>query len=251
MAVESSKEFARISNIYDRGRSAENVEFWAEEAERLVGLHEGSLVMDLGCGTGIYGLGIMERSSSVVFGFDPVPDMLGKARDKAPGFPVLRAVAEKIPARSGVLDLIYASQVWHHIAGRQEAADECARVLRRGGCMIVRTISHDQLKGKTVFKYFPEILPNQLRAYPSDDEFRAYFRKAGFSSTEILPYNMERFQTAGELIEVAEKRLWSMFRPITRQGLAKGVAELRRWDEEHGGAPVRNDETITLVVGRK
>jgi ubiquinone/menaquinone biosynthesis C-methylase UbiE len=251
MAVESSREFARISNIYDRGRSAENVEFWAEEAERLAGLDGCSLVMDLGCGTGIYGLGIMERSGSFVLGFDPVPDMLGKAREKSPGFPVFRAVAESIPVRSGVLDLVYASQVWHHIAGRQEAADECARVLRVGGCMIVRTISHDQLRGKTVFRYFPEILPNQLRAYPSDDEFRAYFRKAGFSSTEILPYDMERYQTAGELIEVAEKRLWSMFRPITQQGLERGIAELRRWDEEHGGAPVRNDETITLVVGRK
>jgi ubiquinone/menaquinone biosynthesis C-methylase UbiE len=251
MAVESSREFARISGIYDRGRSAENVEFWAEEAERLAGLSEGSLVMDLGCGTGIYGLGIMERSSSAVFGFDPVPDMLGKAREKAPDFPVLRAVAEKIPVRSGVLDLVYASQVWHHIVGRQEAADECARVLRAGGCIIVRTISHDQLRGKAVFRYFPEILPNQLRVYPSDEEFRTYFRKAGFGSTEVLPYNMERHQTAGELIEVAEKRLWSMFRPITQQGLERGVAELRRWEEEHGGAPLRNDETITLVVARK
>jgi hypothetical protein len=117
--------------------------------------------------------------------------------------------------------------------------------------MIVRTISHDQLKGKTVFKYFPEILPNQLRVYPSDDEFRTYFRRAGFSSTEILPYNMERYQTAGELIEVAEKKLWSMFRPITPRGLERGVAGLRRWDEEHGGAPVRNDEAITLVVTKK
>ena len=251
MAAESSREFARISGIYDRGRSAENVEFWAEEAERLAGLSEGSLVMDLGCGTGIYGLGIMERSSSAAFGFDPVPDMLEEAKGKAPDFSALRAAAEKIPVRSGILDLIYASQVWHHIVGRQEAADECARVLRPGGCMIIRTIGHDQLKGKIVFRFFPEILPNQLRVYPSDEGFRTLFRSAGFNSTEILPYNMERYQSAGELIEVAEKRLWSMFRPITQEGLEKGAAELRRWDEEHGRAPIRNDETITLVVARK
>ena len=69
--------------------------------------------------------------------------------------------------------------------------------------------------------------------------------------TETYPYNVERYQSSDEFIEIAEKKLWSMFRPITQAGLEKGVAELKQWKKEHGNEPIRNDETITLFVGRK
>jgi hypothetical protein len=62
---------------------------------------------------------------------------------------------------------------------------------------------------------------------------------------------MERYQSADEFIEIADKKLWSMFRPITQAGLERGVAELKRWKREHGDDPIRNDEMITLYVGRK
>ena len=42
-----------------------------------------------------------------------------------------------------------------------------------------------------------------------------------------------------------------MFRPISKEGLEKGVAELKRWKNEHSAEPIRNDEMITLFVGRK
>jgi hypothetical protein len=42
-----------------------------------------------------------------------------------------------------------------------------------------------------------------------------------------------------------------MFHPITQVGLEKGVAELKRWKMEHPEEPIRNDEMITLFVGRK
>jgi hypothetical protein len=42
-----------------------------------------------------------------------------------------------------------------------------------------------------------------------------------------------------------------MFRPITEEGLRKGVEDLQKYYAESGGASVRNDEMITLVVPRK
>ena len=42
-----------------------------------------------------------------------------------------------------------------------------------------------------------------------------------------------------------------MFRPISEEGLRRGVEALRRYHEESGGEPVRNDELITLVVASK
>ena len=247
----SSSEFHRISGEYDKGRISEDIAFWAQEARKIGGLTESSLVVDMGCGTGNYGMGIRGIVGCTVVGFDPVPGMLRQAIEKDLGFPIVRAVSEKMPFRSNTFDMIYAAQMWHHVQGRQESANECYRVTRRGGVKIVHTISHSQLHEKVVFKFFPEIMENQLRVYPSDDEFNDIFRKAGFTKVEIHPYKIERYQSASELIEVAEKKLWSMFRPISDEGLKKGVDYLREYEKDHNGEPVRNDELITLFVASK
>jgi len=250
MAV-SNPHFNKVSEEYDKGRVSEDIWFWAGEAETLAHLDSSSLVVDMGCGTGNYGLDIQARTRATVIGFDPSAGMLKQAKEKTPEFSVVQSVAEHMPFRGNVFDLLYAAQVWHHIIDKQEAANECYRILKRGGTKIAHTISHDQLNQKAVFKFFPEIRQNQLDVYPSDEAFKEYFRNAGFRLTEVYPYDMERYQSADEFIEIAEKKLWSMFRPITQAGLARGVAELRRWKAEHGDAPIRNDEMITLFVGRK
>ena len=236
---------------YDKGRRSENVEFWAGETARLACLHEESLALDLGCGTGIYTLGIGLRTSASICGLDPDIAMLAQARGRSSSIPWILAVGERIPIRSGVFDGIFSSQVWHHIPDKQKAADECFRVLKSGGMLLIRTILHEQMRRKVIFRYFPEILAPQLDVYPSKEDFNRYFKNAGFSSTEHLSYTLERYQPASELIEIAEKRLWSMFRNITHEGLQRGIAELRRYEKDHSGQPVRNDETVTLVVARK
>ena len=200
-------DFTEIAKDYDKGRSGENVGFWAEEARRLARLGDGPLILDLGCGTGIYTLGIGSLASATMCGLDPSVGMLRRAMEKSASTHWFNAVGERMPVRSSVFDCVFSSQVWHHIEDRQGTADECGRVLRTGGAVVIRTISHDQLRGKTVFEFFPEILGNQLRVYPSMEDFERYFGNAGFASTEHFAYELERYQPASEFIEVAQKKL--------------------------------------------
>jgi ubiquinone/menaquinone biosynthesis C-methylase UbiE len=244
------KVFTKIAVDYDKGRRGEDVGFWAGEAERFGGLSSDSRVLDLGCGTGLYTVGIAERTFATVCGLDPAVGMLVQARLKSTGVHWFNAVGENLPLRPGFFDCVFSSQVWHHITDKQGTAHECCRVLK-AGVVIIRTISHEQLRKKVVFTYFPEILANQLKAYPSNEDFARYFGNAGFSNTEHYAYGLERYQAASEFIEVAQKKLWSMFRQISSRGLERGVEELRRFERENPGEMIRNDETITLVVARK
>ncbi len=248
--VISNPHFNKVSGNYDRGRVSEDIWFWAGEAEKIARLNASSLVLDMGCGTGNYGLGIAARTGCAVVGFDPSIGMLKQAGEKAPGFPIVQAVGEQMPFRGGVFDLVYAAQVWHHVHDRGAAAKECGRVLRKGGTKIAHTIGHAQLHEKVVFKFFPEIKQGQLDAYPSDEEFKTIYADAGLK-IEIIPYLIERYQTPDEFMEIAEGKLWSMFRPISEEGLERGVVMLRKWKKEHPGESIRNDEMITLFVGRK
>jgi len=244
-------EFTKIATDYDKGRRGEDVGFWAAEVERFAGLSGESMVLDLGCGTGVYTLGIAESTSATMCGLDPSIGMLEQARLKSGSVHWFNAVGEVLPLRSGFFDCIFSSQVWHHIVDKQGTAHECGRVLRPGGTVVIRTISHEQLREKVVFTFFPEILGNQLQVYPSNEDFGRFFGVAGFSSTEPHAYALERHQTPTEFIEIARKKLWSMFRPISEEGLERGVEELKRFEREHPGEPIRNDETITLVVAKK
>lgn len=247
----SGKEFSRIASEYDKGRRGENLELWGNETKRLAGLEEENLVLDLGCGTGLYTVAIGRESDALMLGMDPAVGMLGQAREKSRDVHWFNGIGEWLPIRECFLDCIFSSQVWHHIQDKQGTADECGRTLKEGGAVVIRTIGHRQLHEKVVFKYFPEIKQNQLDVYPSDEDFERYFKNAGFSSVEFHEYSEERYQSVDEFVEIAEKKLWSMFRPITDEGVRKGVEALRRYQDESGGAPVRNDEMITLVVPRK
>ena len=245
------KEFTRIASEYDKGRSSENVDFWTGETKRLAGLKQGTILLDLGCGTGIYTIEMGSRTGATMCGLDPSAGMLNQAREKTSEVHWFSATGESLPVREEVFDCVFSSQVWHHIEDKQGTANECGRVLKQGGTVVIRTISHDQLRRKVVFEYFPEIMENQLKVYPSEEEFNRYFSEAGFASTEHLGYEMERYQTVDEFIEIAEKKLWSMFRSITNEGLERGIEKLRQHARDQPGQPVRNNETITLVVSRK
>ncbi len=247
----SGKEFSKIANEYDKGRRGENIPLWGRETKRLAKLDENSLVMDLGCGTGLYTVGVGAEADCMMLGMDPVPSMLGQARDKSRSVNWFTGIGEWLPLRSEVLDCIFSSQVWHHIEDKQGTANECGRVLKSGKFVVIRTISHSQLHRKVVFHYFPEIKQNQLNVYPSNEDFTRYFTNAGFASVDFHEYSEERYQSVDDFVEIAQKKLWSMFRPITEEGLKKGVAELLAYKEAHDGAPVRNDELITLVVAAK
>ncbi len=84
-------EFTKIAHDYDKGRSGEDVIFWAGETKELARLDEESIILDMGCGTGIYTVGLKDHTSATTCGLDPSVGMLsaraeGHVRGNLTGF---------------------------------------------------------------------------------------------------------------------------------------------------------------------
>ena len=108
---------------YDKGRRRDNISLWIKEAVRLSGVNSSSIILDLGCGTGSYALGLLEETHSTVIGLDPSSEMVNEGRLKRRGdINWIESVAESIPIRNEIIDLIFLSLVWHHLKDKHARA---------------------------------------------------------------------------------------------------------------------------------
>ena len=138
-----------------------------------------SLAVDLGCGTGRFSGMLAAELSAWVIGFDPSAKMLDHARRKpATGLVVFgRAAAEALPLPSGCVDLVFMSQIYHHLPDPAAAARESRRVLRPGGYVCIRTGTRENDVVAPIF--FPSVRAMLDADLPSGDEIKSTFAAAG------------------------------------------------------------------------
>jgi ubiquinone/menaquinone biosynthesis C-methylase UbiE len=151
----------RMSTGYESGRalSAEAVDTWAKVVAPFVQHDEGFRILDLGAGTGRFAALFARTFKAQVTGVEPSKGMLAVATrgDKLTNLAYVAGAAECIPLRSESCDLVWLSQVWHHIRDHQACGRELRRVVvSDGACVLIRGAFGDQLDGfPTFFRYWP------------------------------------------------------------------------------------------------
>jgi ubiquinone/menaquinone biosynthesis C-methylase UbiE len=109
--------------------------------------------------------------------------MIDQARRKPATSPVVfgRASAHELPLPHGCVDLVFMSQIYHHLPAPAAVARECRRVLRVGGYVCVRTGTREN--DVVVPNFFPAVRTMLDADLPSGDEIRSNLAIAGFSPT--------------------------------------------------------------------
>jgi SAM-dependent methyltransferase len=112
------------------------------EVRRLLGASlEGAEVLDVGAGTGIASLALLNSGARRVIALEPdASDEVGRGAiarlDAERRIEVLDAFGEAIPLEDATVDIVYARQLMHHAEDLPRLVSECARVLRPGGVMV-------------------------------------------------------------------------------------------------------------------
>lgn len=95
-------------------------------------------VLDGGCAFG-YGTAPLAAKAKIVYGCDPSPDLIARARANCPGVEFEICPLEKTPYASESFDAITLTDVLEHVADETAALDELFRVLKPGGRLIITT----------------------------------------------------------------------------------------------------------------
>jgi SAM-dependent methyltransferase len=145
------------------------------------GLKSGTVVADIGSGTGIF-TRLLVESGAKVFAVEPNADMRAEAERTLSGFTSVDARAEATTLESASLDLIVAAQAfhWFDVAA---ARVEHARILRPGAHSALIWNDRD-LASNAFLREYERILTEYCPGYPvlqgkadTPDKFDAYFGK--------------------------------------------------------------------------
>jgi SAM-dependent methyltransferase len=96
----------------------------------------GGRYLELGCGTGADAVALADRFGVGVTGVDRSRTMVAEARQRGVETVVV-ADAHQLPFASGSFDGAWADRTFQHLADPSDALAELARIVRRGGTVVV------------------------------------------------------------------------------------------------------------------
>ncbi len=150
----TSPQIGRFSNV-DASKEAEQFVAFLERIERLptagelrersyelLDAGEGSMVVDVGCGTGRVVDDLAGRGIKAI-GVDISEQMIAVARQRFPNRDFRLAAAESLPFEDDVLDRYRAERLYQHLKDPVRALAEARRVLAPGGRIVLVDQDYD------------------------------------------------------------------------------------------------------------
>ena len=206
------------------------------------GIHAGSKVLELGCGTGNYICATASRTGCSAWGVDQSSAMLSKAHSQEPPVTWICAPAENPGLTDVQFDFVFNVDAVHHFQDRARVFSEIACLLLTTGTVCTATDSEEIIQHRAPLSiYWPETVELEIARYPRINTLETELRDAGFVNlrreevsatgwlTDPTPYRAKVFSALRLLPE-----------PIFERGLKRLEANLAK-------GPVRSVSRYLLL----
>jgi len=191
-------------------------------------INEKSFVLDFGCGTGNYACAIKKLTNANVFGVEPSDGMRLKAQEKNKDIEFVKGDHNSIPFDNDLFDLIYMTEVIHHVPDLKAMFTEFFRLLKPNGLVCILTESHKQLETRFWTKYFPTTVTAEKKRYPDIPDIISSANQCGFILEETINTDNEQtFAISFEFVVLVENKGYSMFRLISDEDFEIGLTNLK------------------------
>lgn len=184
------------------------------------GLKKGQKVLDVGCGTGVFGIDMAKQGGEIT-GLDISPEAVQFANNWAKkeklSFKGVVGDAESLPFKDSIFDLVFFGAVLHHFPNPKKAICEAERVLKKGGRLVlVEPNGNNPVLRLSRFlarflanKYAEEILATKNETIHTCSDYIKFLKNAGFGNFQIkylekLPAHKKIF-TKNLFLKVAVK----------------------------------------------
>lgn len=193
-------------------------------------LVESDRLADLGCGTGMYSVDLLQQVplTQPVVGVDPFEDMLRQIPEGAPIEPVCEDALEW-SAKPGTYDKILIKETVHHIPQRQELFANLYDRLSDGGVLLLVHVPP-----ALEYPLFDAALQRCLSWHADPDELVVLLREAGFDvERDVLEYRHEIPKE--KYFDMVRNCYMSVLTSFSEEELEAGLAEMA---ETHAGTDV-------------
>lgn len=182
---QSKKVYNDMAQQYDSSPEGNYTRPHKAEIIKKADLKDGDNILDVACGNG-YLLGELSKKAKVnAFGVDISENMIAAARDRYPACTFAVGPCTPLGFENESMDVITVSCAFHHFETPQDFADECMRILKKGGKVymaepffspVVRWLANTLV--------FPFSKSGDVRVY-SPKELCSFFELTGFTDMEF------------------------------------------------------------------
>ena len=107
-------------------------------------------ILDIGGGTGTLAKELIHLGANVTI-LDPEINMTKIAKKKCKEIKIINGYSDNINLRDSSIDLVIMRDSFHHILKKEETLEECKRVLKKDGRILIYEFDKKSFVGRVIF----------------------------------------------------------------------------------------------------